>query len=342
MPTPSHSSRHAAISAIIIALGAFVPAILAIEPFWPFDAAHQTAWSRHEQNLSARFAATHAAPRVLFVGDSNVAFAIDAPRLSRELNRPVFTCTGHASLGLDVLVEHAIALLQPGDTIVLMPCLDHFLRTPRLEPTIRADWQRMHPELPVFSREERLLRPWYAMRGRCGRIVRSIDVEWPELVSRWRANNRGRVIGEPISPYLPNGLNDDGSVSAPRPAPLPGANPRSLSSRVEDYDFERSIGTLAAKRLAQACRDRGAAAVYLPGVRIESEADQGNRDHLAAIEDRIRDAMERDGFVLLLPPSTTAFDPTLAYDTVFHLNDLGVARLHERLLPSLRRAITHR
>jgi hypothetical protein len=334
--------RHARLSAIIIAIGALLPAVFAIEPLWPFDAAHQTAWSRHEQELSDRFAAAHAPPRILFVGDSNVAFAIDGPRLSRELDRPVFTCTGHASLGLDVLVEQAITRLQPGDTVVLMPCLDHFLRDPRLEPTIRADWQRMHPELPVFSQREQLLRPWYAMRGRCGRAVRAIDVEWPELLSRWRANNRGITVGDPISPYLSNGLHDDGSVSAPRPAPAPGASLRVLSSRIEDYNFESSIGATAAKRMAAVCHAKGVAAFYVPGVRIESETNQGQRDDLAAIEDRISAAMTRDGFTELLPPSATIFAPALSYDTVFHLNDLGVAHLHERLLPALRQAITRR
>lgn len=327
----------------MIALGALLPAIFAIEPLWPFDAAHQTAWSRHVQETSARFAQSHEPPRVLFVGDSNVAFAIDGARLGADIGRPVFTCTGHASLGLDVLVDHAIERSKPGDVVVLMPCLDHFLREPRLEPTIRADWQRDHPDLAIFSERERALRPWYAMRGRCGRIVNAVGTQWPEYVSRWRARNRGHSVGESVSPYLPSGIDENGCVRAPRPAPAPDLRLRRLASRPEDYDLDQSIGVRAMRCLAQAARERGVTLLFSPGVRIVDPTlprDEG--EALDAIEQRVAATAEALGYLPLLRVGDARLEPALAYDTVFHLNDEGVARLHERLAPALREAITRR
>lgn len=66
------------------------------------------------------------APRIIFVGGSNISFGLDSKRISDSLHIPVINTGFRAGLGLRYQLNTVIPRLKKGDVIVIMPELSNF------------------------------------------------------------------------------------------------------------------------------------------------------------------------------------------------------------------------
>ena len=65
-------------------------------------------------------------PRVVFVGGSNLAFALDCKRVSDSLNIPVINTALHAGMGFKFILDDVATYLRKGDIVYVAPEYPHF------------------------------------------------------------------------------------------------------------------------------------------------------------------------------------------------------------------------
>lgn len=75
-----------------------------------------------------RLLRTLPAPRIIFVGGSNLSFGIDSELLSKTLQQPVINMGLHAGIGLKLMLAQVKPYIRAGDCIVLVPEYEHFFR----------------------------------------------------------------------------------------------------------------------------------------------------------------------------------------------------------------------
>lgn len=65
-------------------------------------------------------------PRIVFVGDSNLAFGLDSHRISDSIGLPVVNTALHAGIGLKLIIDDVFPRLREGDIVIIAPEYSHF------------------------------------------------------------------------------------------------------------------------------------------------------------------------------------------------------------------------
>ena len=66
------------------------------------------------------------APRIIFVGGSNLAFGIDSERIQNSFDLPVINMGLHGDVGLRFMLNEVQPVLREGDIVLLFPEYEHF------------------------------------------------------------------------------------------------------------------------------------------------------------------------------------------------------------------------
>lgn len=323
------------LAAGVIVLGALAPLLLGIDGVWPWQASSNVDWTLRIDEVAHQASEEIAGRKVLLVGGSAMAFAVNPATLSARLGVPVVNYGVHAGLGLDQIVERAVAMVRPGDVVVLGAELNHFQIDQPINQPLRGDWSS-HFGLHDADPESRVpRRQWMAARGRCQRIIENGD-RW--LFERWQAvfPPPPRKPTDHQSPYDLGSIASRGGIATARPGPVAWLALNLPQPKPESFDFAGSNGRRAMERLVGVCRERGAVALMLHApICDDTRIPRGWR---AAFTDRERE-LERIaaalGMANLIPPGEMAFSHEDAFDTTYHLNDKGVAALEERLARAL-------
>lgn len=64
--------------------------------------------------------------RILFLGDSNLAFGLNSKTISDSLNRPVVNAGLHGGIGLQYMLNEYEKLVRKGDVVVIAPVFDQY------------------------------------------------------------------------------------------------------------------------------------------------------------------------------------------------------------------------
>jgi hypothetical protein len=130
-------------------------------------------------------------------------------------------------------------------------------------------------------------------------------------------------------------------VVYPRPGVASWADPLKIlppQPLATSYNLRDSTGVLGLRILATVCRARGATFMIIPAARAMGEAAV-KRQFLTYAEEREADMIalaQRMGAVALLGPGQTTVEPQYTFDTLYHLNDAGVAVVQKRLVAALK------
>lgn len=317
--------------------GGLLPFLLGVDAIVPFFASHQTKWSRVIDERVHATAAAMASPKVVFVGGSNVTFAINPRSLSARLGVPVIAYGVNAGIGLDLIVARARTLIGPGDLVVLMPEIAHFRSDRATDPALRGDWISLfgNPVGDPIGRAPR--RTWIAARERCRRAASTADNlvvgQVLALRSSWR---RIPVRQQPPGPYDVRSIGPEGNCIAPRPAPTIVVKGVPLV-RATEAEWLGSLGVRGVRRMGDACRAVDARWCVLPGA-IWTLADPphpGLVSQMRQDEERLLALAASLGAEPLLPAGSSLLVGPYGFDTINHLNDRGVALLEDRLAPAL-------
>jgi hypothetical protein len=264
-------------------------------------------------------AATTAAPRILLVGGSSVAFGFDSPALEAALGWPVVNLGGQGSQGLEFRLREALDLLREGDVVVLsleyqvLLARDSALgltlwRTLEADPgaaryTRWAEWKRLLDDGHLFLR--------HALRRTVQRGVRG---QWPESAA----------------PYRRDGCNAYGDVVVHRRMDPPGYGNEAFRLRFSDGDLEDAVDRLA--RFRDAAVARGARVViFHPSV--PAERARPVADDLARVDAALRASLD---VPVLNHPSEGFRPPGDFFNSTYHLTGAAGAAQTQVLAVRLR------
>lgn len=97
---------------------------------WLISTTYQGVGDKNQSYMAAIIDKHHRcdsvpAPRIIFVGGSNLAFGIDSDTIEQVLKTPVINLGLHAGLGLEFMLNEALDIIQKGDVLILSP--EYFL-----------------------------------------------------------------------------------------------------------------------------------------------------------------------------------------------------------------------
>ncbi|PAW77168.1 MAG: hypothetical protein B9S33_20385 [Pedosphaera sp. Tous-C6FEB] len=307
-------------------IGLLAPLLLGIRlPGEPVIAPATDNWAfAFERRVRAR-AERITKPKVVFVGGSNLLFGMNARSLGEQIDRPVVNYGWIGPLGLDVIAERAGEIVRPGDWVVIAPEYGHFYefktndwrtawlaaRTPAVPP---AWWQGL------WSRER--------ARQKCAAVPAWLSIPTESFSSRPFVRS-GKASGA----YELAAFGPDGELLLKRPDAAPSIA-RSVPEAGKQLDFSTSVGVAGFEHLRKICEQQGARLAVMPPIRVtEPEQDY------ALIEEFERRwvafARERGAAVLIEAGGSTLPGKQYAFDTEYHLNDLGVQHMEGRLTVAL-------
>lgn len=307
-------------------IGLLAPLLLGIRlPGEPVSAPPTDNWAfAFERRVRAR-AERITKPKVVFVGGSNLLFGMKAGSLGERIGRPVVNYGWIGPLGLDLIAERAGEIVRPGDWVVIAPEYGHFYdfptnnwRTAWLEqqvPTTALPWWRS---------------PWSRERARqkCAVVPAWLSVP-TESFSAGAFAKSGKASG----PYDIAAFGLDGEMIHKRPDPARSIA-RSVPNAAQDLNFQTSVGAAGFEHLRKICERQQARLAIMPAIRItEPEQDYAL---IEEFERRWVDFATGHGAVALLGPrENTLHGKKYAFDTEYHLNDLGVHHMEDRLAAAL-------
>ncbi len=266
-----------------------------------------------------------AAPRIVFVGGSNLALGLDSPTIERATGLPVVNLGLHAGLGLEFMLCEATGALKPGDTAVLSLEWEHFAfdSTSDVLPMALAFRPRLLCDLPYR------LDKWVIDRAHVY-IGRSIRAGLDHFMRQ----------PEPTfdPPYSRDSFNPWGDVTAHRNLPqLPSA----VTARVAGYQeqrinqsrFDAACGLIL--QFHQRCASKGVRVLYtFPATSEENIRLSGT--HIRNVARRLGEP----GMPLLLDsPESAALPTSCFFDSAYHLSGEGVRLRSERVAAELKTAL---
>ena len=267
----------------------------------------------NEYNHKIELLRSTPSPRVIFIGGSNTAFALDSRRLEQTLHRHVVNMGLHAGIGIRYPMDDALQFLRQGDVVVLqieygvfyggtcnaetMPKLmaaTGWRNATHLTPT---EWQAVVAGMPMMALSclKRLV--LFPIRksfntpvpeGRFGYAASGFN-EYGDEVSHWTL---------PGDAYVPSG----------------GAETRQVS--------QKFMGWL--QQELQAYEARGARVIVLPPVCVSSYFSKSYQESIAQ-------ALQQCGYPYAAQPAFLTLPDSLAFNTGYHINRQGVRTATERI-----------
>ena len=262
-------------------------------------------------------------PSLILLGGSNVAFGFNTQTLEDSLNVPVINMGLHAGIGLNFIVDDCLRYLKPHDMLVLFPEYTHFYDN-------YAYGERVLSSL--F-----LLRPFYVSKVLNYReffqIIKCLPLSLNENISIWVHNHiHPEASPTEIFVYKKSAFNSYGDVIAhwvPWAKELP-----------QDFVDENHLPTNKNMKLNKAyiehleiqlekLREKEISVIIIPPVLAKSQYVYNKK----SIE-HIYKYLQAKFDVISCCPEDMAYDNSLFFGTVYHLNQKG-AEKHTRHVISL-------
>jgi hypothetical protein len=282
-------------------------------------------------------------PRVVLVGDSNLAFGVDSSRLRQGLAgrfHPV-NMGLHAELGLDFELKQALSGVRAGDVVVLSPAYETLWFATETGPTLWSAILRQPSAWRLVPDDQKgwLLSRLVADGVPVIQIHDAAVIAYDKMMSGtvYEAVHAAReALGRPKAPvveaYTRHGFNEYGDQTAAWDAASKyeeGAE-KTPSIAVPNAEFEQNIAALA--DFVDACRAGGVRVVYAYPPTPE-DWYAANRDRV----ERTTRLLESGLHVPFLNRSAdVVYEPGLFFDTPQHLRGPGIRRRTDELARDLR------
>lgn len=231
-------------------------------------------------------------PRIVFVGGSSLAFALDSKRISDSIGLPVINTALHAGMGMKFIIDDIETKLRKGDIVVLAPEFHHFDGAAYGEsmtlPIVlkSAGWKNLH----LLD-----LKQWGILLKGIPELRKYKKVKFTETT--YKASNFNEYGDEVAHLSLPD---------VEIPAPAPATNPL-------DNEFcEYFAGKL--NRIKEKCT-----VIITPCAHRESLYN-AYKPNIDKIEKKLAEL----GHPFNVPPRKHALHDSCAYDTDYHMNKYGV------------------
>lgn len=280
----------------------------------------------NEYNHKIELLRTIPSPRVIFIGGSNTAFALDSRQLEQTLHRRVVNFGLHAGIGIRYPMDDALLFLRQGDIVVLqiefalfygdtsnaetMPKLMAATNWRNAADLTAAEWQTVAAGMPMMALG--CLRRLLLFPAR-----KSFNTPVPKERFSYAAsgfNEYGDEVSHwtlPGSPYIPPGRTETRPVS------------------------QKFIGWL--QQELKAYEAKGVRVFILPPTCVCSHFSK-------SYQAGIGQALKQCGYPYAVQPSLLTLPDSMAFNTGYHLNRQGVKMATERigmLLDSLLRGMNH-
>ncbi len=331
-PAPDERPR---LCAAFTAAMALLPLLLGFSTLFRGRITTTADWVLEVNRRVDAHAMSIAAPKVIFVGGSNVLFGIDARSLERRLGQPVINYGLHAGIGADLIAEQAAKIVRAGDTVVYVPEWSHFRSEHgRVDnDNLRYDYAISHgsdlePKLRAFP-----MRQYHLARARAYGTISELEfwflLRFQRMIARQPATHE-------VGVYETGAYDTAGNLAVRPPSgQVPVAKIR--FSKPPSGDADLDLVTSRAARgfdlLSRRCKEASAHLSVMPPIRIADP--QQSPDSFAQAEQKWLGFASKRGASVLLGVSQTTFGTECLYNTEYHLNQAGVALLEDRLVDAL-------
>lgn len=263
---------------------------------------------------------TQAAPRLIFIGGSSMAFGVDSARIAGACGRRPVNLGLHAALGLKFMLREAAPGIQPGDWIIVAPEYQQFSR-------LSGQSEMLVNMVEIDPANARLLdsHQWAeAFDGgliqRFGKVTRSV------LGRPARFFRRGTMSS--TRPYYRRlGFNQNGDMVAHLNVKSPKMTERQFKFRYRDDLAQETLELI--NRFAREAGAKGAK-VFFSHPPLPREVFEANRVELERLETELT--------AKLTPPRLDRMEELVFpldhfFDTWYHLAASGVEK-RSKLLAS--------
>jgi hypothetical protein len=260
------------------------------------------------------------APRVIFVGGSNLAFGVDSPAVEEALGYPVVNMGLGFNMGLRFMLDMIEPEVRSGDLVVLVPEYNLFFGL------LDGD-ERLLDVLELYPEGLRHIRSPWQMLNLARYLPRHVQFKVTRVLSTLGRTPAADCI------YCPRAFNAHGDLVAHQDRP---------SKDVSKMDFLRNAGRdpdpeaiAVINAFAVRLEQRGARVVLLfPSIPQPHYAQrQESIDRLYA---RLRQDLRIE---VPASPADYTYPVAYFYDWVYHLNREGRALRTARIVADLREVI---
>lgn len=261
-------------------------------------------------------------PKIVLVGDSNLAFGINSQMIEEAMGMPVVNYGLHGSLGQVLAAEMVKPYIREGDIIVLAPTSydrvddpDYVLAWLTIEDHVSL-WM----DLPASAYDD---------------LVFAFPTYLKRAITLWISGGGNQPIGVD-NIYSRNSFNEYGDIGSPRPdnvmvndleGALADENLVSFQSTGLTLDNQTYWNSLNDYVLSQG------ATLYMSSPPILIEAYVGD---IEVVQAQLEGGLE---FPVISELKDYIFPFEYLYDTPFHLNDIGTTHRTNQLIEDLKSAI---
>jgi hypothetical protein len=308
-------------------LSIFAFAILAY-PFAPNEQANDYLASIIDKHACMKKTSS---PRLVFAGDSNLAFGLDTQTVKQALGRPACNLGLHGGFGLNFVLAEAEHLARPGDTVVLAVNWNAGAG----DPAVKAAVQSYSPSTYRFAYRDGM---YDAVKTLSGFVHFNILRNLNTLIYRVSGLNQQPV--ELSSLYRRSSFTPDGDINFS----LRGDFKHTFKTlSVINWEENGSIRTINDYNKKMQSRGIRLLVTFPP---YPLSLYKKDAQKFKVYESNLRARLEAP---LLGEADSFIFDDTLFYDTEYHLNPEGravrtskiVELLKEKLEIHLTRSASH-
>lgn len=241
-------------------------------------------------------------PKIVFIGGSSLALGLDSTLIHKKTGLPVVNMGLNGGLGLRYMMNEVLTYIKSGDIIILTPEYDHFQGT-LLNGDLNLLWV-----IQIMPRNLSYLSSWEQYRICLSNIPRFLKEKTLELLT---------FSPDPV--YNRKAFNKYGDFVGHR-----NLNPAQALGGIHMISREpiNERAFAAVEQFVTAINKRGARVVFIfpPLAQVQYQLD-GNKEAIKKIYNKLRGIIN-----LYIPsnPSEYIFPNKLFFDTVYHLNGIGV------------------
>ena len=283
-------------------------------------------------------------PRVLFVGDSSVAFGISSEVFQKELEQPAVNLGLHASLGLDFYLRLVEAHGRQGDTVVLLPSYPLLLSTGEIPPEeIRRVLRNCPSAAPYLQGnvasgkkfvDTMALSEVAYWTQKAYTVHQANFRQWKKNRKRGKRNasqKNQRRASKSQSIYRRSSFNEFGDMVAHHGRTRPEKLKGHAKLCFDEAEFEKTTERL--NQFAEVCREKGIR-VYLSYTPVTSSMFEESKAEIERLDSDLRDQLSHE-ITILGSPDQLAYPESEFFDSVYHLTEAGQQRRSKELAQKL-------
>lgn len=237
------------------------------------------------------------APRLVFVGGSNLAFGLDSKRISDSLNIGVVNMGLHAGLGVAFGLNEAKNLIKQGDNIIL--CVEYGL-TKKGDTKLYSQLVDINPQAAHYLDDS------------FNDKLRLIGINWQRCVSSLFF---AAVLNPNENVYRRDGFSAEGDMVAHLNQPQPAS--QTDRGKINFKDYSEVINAL--NGFIEQAQKKGAKVYYTFPTYMESEYNL-NKDVITQYQEQFQQQLK---CLIINTPKTFVLPDSDYFDTAYHLNKTG-------------------